>query len=62
MSVIKIRIDQNGNAEVKPQGFTGDACIAALKPLEDLLGAPERRERTAEAYSMPLAPQTEVQQ
>jgi hypothetical protein len=50
VQTIQIKIDRQGNAEVKPQGFTGDTCLEALRPLEALIGSPDERERTAEAF------------
>lgn len=62
MSQIKVRIDSQGNATVKAEGFTGDQCLEATKPLEELIGSPDQRERTAESFSVSVDQQVQAQQ
>lgn len=50
MQQIKIHIDKEGRPTIKAEGFSGNDCLAATKPLEDLIGDPVTRERTGNAY------------
>lgn len=41
---------ENGQVEIKAEGFKGAACDAATKAFEEVLGGPGKKTRTSEYY------------
>jgi len=47
---LRILLGPDGSVKVEAEGFKGEGCLAAAKPLEDLFGKADRVELKAEYY------------
>jgi hypothetical protein len=59
---IVVTIDGEGNAHIEVQGLEGPSCEDETRDLENALGKPVSRKRTAEYYRKPAARITQKHQ
>lgn len=58
---VNVKIDALGRVQVEAEGFNGESCAAATKPIEQALaaGAPMQREYKPEWHNMETNQQQE---